>query len=147
MSGSQTVRTDLPGHAKKRLELHIGIAVGAGDGCAAREILFDKRAHNALFELLFKIHNVVGKIQVLRDPFGIVNVVERAATVLRWPIALKFRQAALIPQLHRETNDGAALSEQDSGDGGRIHAPGHGHGDQTGLNRSGRRQRIKLGLR
>ena len=53
--------------------------------------------------------------------------------MLRGAVALKFGQAALIPELHSEADDGAALLLQDCGDGGRIHAAGHGDGDEAGL--------------
>jgi hypothetical protein len=70
---------------------------------------------------------------MLRDATRIVNVVERAAAVLRGTIALQFRQTALIPQLHREADDAARLLLQDGGYGGGIHSAGHGYGDEAGL--------------
>jgi hypothetical protein len=109
--------------------------------------LFDERAHDALLELILEIHHVVREIQVLRDTLGVVDVIERATTMLRGTFALKLREAALIPKLHGEADDGAALLKQDSGDGGRIHAAGHSDGDKAGLNRGGGRERIELDLR
>jgi hypothetical protein len=137
----------LAGHEKKGLELHVGIAVGAGDWGASSEILIDEGANDALLELVFKIHHVVGKVQVLRDTLGVVDVIERAATVLRGTFTLEFGKAALIPELHGEADDWAALLKQDSSDGGRVYASGHGDGDKAGLKRSGDRERIELKLR
>jgi hypothetical protein len=58
------------------------------------------------------------KIQVLGDALGIVDVVERAAAVLLGAVALQFWEAALIPELHGEADDGAALFLENGGDGG-----------------------------
>jgi hypothetical protein len=71
--------------------------------------LFDEGTHDALLELILKIHHVVREVQVLRDTLGVVDVIERAAAVLRGTFTLKFGEAALIPKLHSETDDGVAL--------------------------------------
>jgi hypothetical protein len=47
--------------------------------------------------------------------------------------ALKFGEAALVPELHREADDSAALLLQKSGNGGRIDTAGHGDGDKAAL--------------
>ncbi len=70
---------------------------------------------------------------MLRDALGVIDIVERAAAMLRGHVALKFGQAALIPELHREADNRTALLLQNGGDGGRVHAAGHGHGDEAGL--------------
>jgi hypothetical protein len=80
------------------------------------------------------------KIKVLGDALGVVDIVERAAAVLGWPLALKLWQAALIPKLHSQSNDGPALFLENGGYGGRVDASGHGHGDQAGLGFGGDRQ-------
>jgi hypothetical protein len=71
---------------------------------------------------------------MLRDAFGVIDIVERTAAVLRRTLiregALKFRQAALIPELHGKTDDRAALLLQNGGDGGGVHAARHGDGDE-----------------
>src|SRR6476646_3238785 len=131
MAGGQTLRTDLARHAQKRLELYIGVAAGAGNGRAPGEILVHEWAHDALLELLLEIHDVVRKVEVLGDTLGVVDVIERAAAMLLGAIALQLRQAALIPELHRETDDSVALFLENRGDSGRIDTPGHGDGDQA----------------
>jgi hypothetical protein len=118
MACGQTLGTNLARHAQKRLELHVRVAVGASNRSAAGEILIDEGAHDALLELLLEVHYVMRKIQVLGDTLGVVNVVERTAAVLLGAVALQFRQAALIPELHGEADDRAALFLEDSGDGG-----------------------------
>jgi hypothetical protein len=126
----------LPRHAKKRLELDVIVAVGTGDRSAAPKVVLDERAHNALLELLLEIHDIVGEVQMLRDALGVIDVIERAAAMLRGTPALELREAALIPELHGEPDDGSALLLEDGCYGGRIHAAGHGDGDEAGL-RSG----------
>ena len=49
--GSEAIGADLASHAEERFELHIGVAVGAGDGSASAEIVPHERAHDAVFEL------------------------------------------------------------------------------------------------
>ncbi len=134
VASGKTLCADLPGHAQQRLKLHVGIAVGTGNGRASSKILFDERTHDALLELVFEVHNVVGEIQVLRDTLGVVNVIERTAAMLRRAIPLKFREAALIPQLHRQADDGPFLLPQNSGHGRGIDATGHGDRHKAGLN-------------
>ena len=45
--GSEAIGADLASHAEERFELHIGVAVGAGDGSASAEIVPHERAHDA----------------------------------------------------------------------------------------------------
>ena len=42
--------------------------------------------------------------------------------MLRGAVALEFGEAALVPELHREADDRAALPLQESGDSGRVDA-------------------------
>src|SRR6202030_1485127 len=90
MAGGQALGANLARHAQQRLEFYIRVAVGACDGRAPGKILVDERAHHARFKLLLEVDHVVRKIQVLRDALGIVDVVERAAAVLRRSVALQF---------------------------------------------------------
>src|SRR5207245_4880776 len=83
VAGGKTLRADLARHAQERLKLYVGVAIGAGDGRAAREILVHEGTHNALLELLLEIYDVMRKIQVLGNSLGVVDIVEGAATVLR----------------------------------------------------------------
>ena len=62
-------------HAKQGVEFYVGVAIGAGDGGAAGEILLHKGAHHALLELILKIEDVMRKIQVLGYALGVVDVV------------------------------------------------------------------------
>jgi hypothetical protein len=82
---------------------------------------------------------------MLRDALGVVDIVERAAAMLRRALigegTLQFGQAALIPELHGKPDDGASVLPQNGGDGGRIHSARHGNGDESGLSFSADRQR------
>ncbi len=72
--------------------------------------MIDKRANDARFELVFEIHDVVREIEMLRDTLGVVDVVDGAAAVLRGAGEdCNGGEAALIPELHGETDHGAVL--------------------------------------
>jgi len=70
---------------------------------------------------------------MLRYRLGVVNVVKGTAAVLCGTVALEFREAALIPELHCEADDGAALLLQESGDSGGVDATGHSYSDEAAL--------------
>ena len=60
-------------------------------------------------------------------------------------VALQFGQAALVPELHSEADNRAALLQEEGGDGRGIDATGHGDGHQSGLDRSpGGQPRLEL---
>ena len=109
MAGGEAGGADLSGHAKQRVKFYVGVAIGAGDGCAAREVLVDERADDFGFEVVFQIHDVVREIEMLSHALGIVHVVDGATAVLCGAGVLQSGEAALIPQLHGETDHGAFL--------------------------------------
>ncbi|GAC1638306.1 MAG: hypothetical protein NVS9B14_18770 [Candidatus Acidiferrum sp.] len=117
VSGREAFCADLAGHAKERLKLYVVVAIGAGDRCASIEIVVYKRAHDAVFKLPLKIHNIVRKVQVLCDARCVIDIIERATAMLRRTIALQFWETTLIPELHRKADDGTRLFLQDGGDG------------------------------
>src|SRR5208282_700195 len=81
---------------------------------------------------------------MLRYALRVVHVVERAAAMLGGAGALQFGEAALVPELHGEADDGAALLLEDGGDGRRVHATRHGDRDQAELRFLARGERIEL---
>src|SRR5258708_39717165 len=91
----------------------------------------------------------MGKIQMLGDALGVVDVVERAAAMLRGAVTLEFGETALIPKLHGEADDGVILLEKHRGDGGRVDTTGHGDRDEAGSGLGGGccRERVELELR
>jgi hypothetical protein len=113
---------DLARHAEQRLELDVAVAIRARNGCAAGEILFYEGPHDALLELFLKIDDVVGEVQMLRHALCVVDVIQRATAVPGWSVALKFRQTALVPELHGQSDNRAPLLEQDGCNGRGIHA-------------------------
>ena len=145
VTGGQTFGANLPRHAQERLELHIGVAIRTGDGRAPSKILIHEGANNAFFKLFLEIHDVVRKIEMLRDALRVVDIVERAAAMLRRAVALQFGEAALIPELHGEANNGPALLLHDGSDGGGIDAPGHGYSDEASGRGCRRGKRVELG--
>ena len=68
---------------------------------------------------------------MLRYRLGVIDVIERAAAVPCGAGALKFGEATLIPELHGEAHDSAALLLQERGNGGRVDAAGHGDGHEA----------------
>jgi hypothetical protein len=101
--------------------------------------------------LLLKIHDVVRKIQMLGDALGIINIIERTTAMLGGTLVLQFREAALIPELHSQADNGAALLLQESRDRGTIYTAAHGdsdnarHGGQARLHFGAGGQNVKLG--
>ena len=49
--------------------------------------------------------------------------------MLLGPVALEFGEAALIPELHGQADDGVALFLKNRCNCGRVNAAGHGNGD------------------
>jgi hypothetical protein len=137
---------DLPRHAEKRLKFHVIVAVCARDGSASAKIVVHKGADDAIFKLMFEVDDVVGKIEMLRDALGVIDIIKRAAAVLHRAISLELRQAALIPELHGQADDGTALLLQDGRNGRRVNAAGHGDSDQAGLSFPVRGEGIELDL-
>src|SRR5437899_3061633 len=81
---------------------------------------------------------------MLRHSLGVVHIVERAATVLRGAVTLKFREAALVPELHGEANDGASLLPQKCCNGGRVDTARHSDGNEAALGFGALRQSVEL---
>ena len=146
VAGGKAIGSDLASHAEKRFELHIGVAIGARDGSTSAEVVLYKGTDDAVFEVCFKIDDVMGKVEMLGNALGVVDIIEGATAVLRGPVTLKFRQPALIPELHGKTNNRAALLLQNSSNGGRVHAARHGDRDESGPRfRADRQRRFELG--
>ena len=83
---------------------------------------------------------------MLGDAAGVVHVVVRAASMLGGAVILQLRQAALIPELHGEADDGLRAVVEDGGDRGAVHAAAHGYGDGVRWQRMGSRFRVRVGL-
>jgi hypothetical protein len=71
----------LAGHAEKRFELYISVAIGAGNGRTTTKIVADERTHDAVFELVLEIDYIMRKVEMLGDAPGVVDVVERTAAM------------------------------------------------------------------
>jgi hypothetical protein len=72
------------------------------------------------------------------DTAGVVDIVNRATTMLRGLGRLELREATLVPELHGEADDGLAALVHDCGDGGAVHSSAHGDrygGDCAGSKR------------
>src|ERR1700746_3330426 len=62
----------------------------------------------------------------------------------RAAIALQFEEAALVPELHGESDHRAALLLENCGHGGRVDAAGHGDSDEAGLRFRALWKRVEL---
>jgi hypothetical protein len=62
---------------------------------------------------------------MLGNTLRIVNVVNAAAAMAAVAGSTEGRQAALIPELHREANDGIAAVVQNGGHSRAIHSAAH----------------------
>src|SRR5262249_38112036 len=118
VTGGQSIRTDLPRYAQQLIELQVVIAKTARDGSPAGKILLDKRTHDLTLKPLLMIDHVVRDPDRLRDPSGIVHIVQGAAPSLYClGHALTTCQPALVPKLHRQPDDSVPLCPQHSRDG------------------------------
>jgi hypothetical protein len=80
------------------------------------------------------VDEVVGDVEVLGYAARIVDVVDGAATALHgFRHALTAGEAALVPELEGEADEGMSLGVKQRGDGRRVDAAGHGHGDGVWL--------------
>ena len=133
VAGGDALGADAVGHVEKLVELDEVVAEGAGDGRAAGEVLVDEGLDDLALEALFEVDDVVGNAELLGDAAGVVDVVERAAASGCAALGNEIGQAALVPQLHGQADDAAALAVQQTGDGGAVDAAGHGDGDDAGV--------------
>src|SRR5262245_38930832 len=60
--------------------------------------------------------------------------------MLRGAIALNFRQATLVPELHGKADNGAPFLLEQGGDRRGVDTTGHSDGDKPGLNLGARRE-------
>ncbi len=110
------------------------VAEGAGDGRAAGEVLGDEGLDDVGLEALLLVDEVVRDAELLGDAAGVVDVVDGAAAALHGlGHAFVAGEAALVPELQGEADEGVALLAQESGDGRGVDAAGHGDGDGFGL--------------
>src|SRR4029077_12913243 len=71
--------------------------------------------------------------KVLRYALGVIDVIERAAALAVRAVTVELRQTPLVPQLHRQADDGKAALLQDRGNGRAVHAAAHRDGRHRAL--------------
>ena len=109
---------DLARGEQKLIKLEVVVAQGAGDGGAAGEILADEGLDDIGLEARFLVDKVVGDAEAVGDAACIVDVVDGAAAALdSFGHALVAGEAALIPELQGEPDEGVTLSGEEHGDG------------------------------
>ena len=130
MPGGDAVCANLPSGDKELVELEVVVAKGAGDGCAAGEVLADEGLDDFCFEAGLLIHHIVRDVELFGYVASVVDVVDAAAAALDgFGHAFVASEAALVPELEGEADDGVALGAQKCGDGGGVDSSGHGYGD------------------
>ncbi len=104
MTRGDALGADLSCQSDKPLELDLGVAQAARNGCFPRLIALDERLHHPRFELPLEVDHVVRDTQKMRHGARIVDIVERAAPaagvplrVDAAPLTLQLRRPALVP--------------------------------------------------
>src|SRR5207249_3880011 len=82
---------------------------------ATRDVVADEGPNDAGLKVILEIDDVMRETQMLRDTLGVVDVVKRTAAVLRRAVAQQLGETALVPELHRQADDGLAPAAQHGG--------------------------------
>src|SRR6267378_3212731 len=133
VAGRQAVGSDLARSHQQRIELHVVVAMSARNRGAPGEILLNEWLHHSFFEPLFVVHHVVRHSQVLRHALRVVHVIDRAAALSVRAITVELRQAALVPELHRQADHRKPALDKHRRDSRAVHAAAHGDGSQRSL--------------
>jgi hypothetical protein len=134
VAGGDTVGADLAGGDEELVELEVVVAEGAGDGGSSGEIFADEGLDDLGFEAVLLVDDVIRDVELLGHVARVVDVVDAAAAALDGlGHAFVSGEAALIPELEGEANEGVALGAQECGDGGGVDSSGHGDGDGLAL--------------
>src|ERR1700722_390924 len=129
VAGGNALGANLARSDEELIELHVIVAHGARDGRAAFEIIRDEGTDDVELELALEIHDVERDPEMFGDAARVVHIVVRATAMLRGAVILQLRQAALIPELHSEADDGLRAVVEDRGDRGAVHTTAHRYGD------------------
>src|SRR4051794_22905856 len=130
MAGCDLLRPYAIGHGKKLVELDEVVAKRAGDWCAARQVIGDKRLDDLLLEAIFEVHHVVRDAEFSGDRASIVYIIERTTTPHRTTFGREFRQPALVPELHCEPDNSMPCPVEQCCDNRAVYAAGHGDCDR-----------------
>ncbi len=144
VAGGDALGADLAGGEEKLIELEVVVAEGAGDGGAAGEVFADEGADYLGLEAILRVDEVVGDAEVLGYVAGVVDVIDGAAAALgnglgEAEVGVVGGQAALVPELEGEADEGVSLGVEERGDGGGVDAAGHGYGNGVLLRHKGPR--------
>ena len=121
MAGRDRVAVvQVAGPAEQRPELDVRVAVNARARRRAAEICIEERLHDPGIELALEVHDVERDIELGGYAARVVGGIRRAAALLDLGVAV-----GDVVQAHPDADDLVALSVQDRGRHGRIHAAGH----------------------
>jgi hypothetical protein len=112
------------GLAEQETELDPVVAVDAGVGSSAPQLLLDKVLDHLFFESLLQVDHVVGDSEMVRHPAGILDIIDGTAAAER-----SFPVLSLIPKMHRQPDDFIPFLLQKGRGRGAVHPPAHGDDD------------------
>src|SRR5882762_11357696 len=105
------------------------IAKAARDRRTSTQVVLNERTDHFALEALLVIDHVVGNPDGPRDSPRVVNVIQGTTPALHgFRHAFVSGKTTLVPELHRQPDDGMALRAQHGRDGRRINPAGHGYG-------------------
>ena len=132
VAGRDALGADLACGEEELVELEVVIAERTGDRRAAREIVGDEGADDLVLEAVLGVDEVVGDVEVLGDAASVIDIINRTAAALDgFGHAGAASEAALVPELEGEADDGVSLCVEQRSGGGGVDAAGHGHGDEV----------------
>src|SRR6185369_14601448 len=103
VSGCDAIRANLSRHRYQSRELQLCIAGYTRNRSSPRQIITHKRPYDRLFKLLLEIQNVIWNPKIAGDCSSVVYVIQRTTARRHWFFVGR-QTPALIPQLHRETD-------------------------------------------
>jgi len=132
VAGRDALGADLAGGEEQLIELEVVVAERTGDGSSAGEVVGDEGADDLVLEAVLGVDEVIRNVEVLCDAASVVNIINRAAAALDGlGHAGAASEAALVPELKGEADDGVSLGVEQRSGGGGVDAAGHGHGDEV----------------
>ena len=127
------IRAEVVGDLQQVTEFDALVTAHAGDGGFSAQVAVGEIINDGFAEVALVVQDVVGEAQLVRDLFGVVDVLSRAAGLALDDAAREVGLAHIV-KLQGDADDIVAFLMQERGHDGRIHAAGHGN-DHAGVAR------------
>ena len=121
MSGCDIISPDFQCSLHHGFPFYITVTCDAGIRGSPCRIFFHEIVDDLLFELSFKVHDIIRNLKSGRNPSGIIHGTQSAATA----IFFHRRLFLILPDLHRHTDHAISLFFQKICGHRRIHATRH----------------------